>query len=192
MIGRRSLMLGLAASPLAGPALAQPRFKPLFDGESLKGWTSVGEANWRVEAGALTADTGGMSFLVSDGGYGDFDLLAEIWVSPDANSGVFIRCSDRSQITTATGYEVNVFDTRPDPAYGTGAIVDVAKVSPMPKAGGSWNTLEVAARGDSFSVIFNGMKTVEGARDARFANGPIALQHGAGVVKFRRVEIRAA
>jgi hypothetical protein len=28
---------------------------------------------------------------------------------------------------------VNIWDTRPDPSYGTGAIVDVAKVDPMPK-----------------------------------------------------------
>jgi hypothetical protein len=40
---------------------------------------------------------------------------------------------------------------RPGPEYGTGAIVDIAKVSPMPKAGGRWNTYEIYAKGDTSS-----------------------------------------
>jgi hypothetical protein len=67
----------------------------------------------------------------------------------------------------------------------------VAKVSPMPKAGGKWNTMRITARGDRFTVIFNGQKTVDGAQDAKLPEGAIALQYGAGVVKFRKVEIRS-
>jgi hypothetical protein len=51
---------------------------------------------------------------------------------------VMMRCAKLSR--TEAIHEVNIFDRRPDPTYGTGAIVDVAKVSPMPKAGGQWNT----------------------------------------------------
>jgi hypothetical protein len=42
---------------------------------------------------------------------------------------------------------VNIYDQRPDPSYGTGAIVNFAKVEPMPKAGGKWNTYEITAKG---------------------------------------------
>jgi len=139
----------------------------------------------------LSADRGAMSFLVSRDSFRDFDLRAELWVSADANSGVFIRCSDRAVITPATAYEVNVFDARPDPTYGTGAIVDVAPVSPMQKAGGRWNLMEVRARGDRLWVVFNGVKTVDGVRNAAHSEGPIALQYGSGVVKVRAVEVRA-
>jgi hypothetical protein len=190
MTHRRTLLIGLAASFCAGPAFAGPRFKPLFDGRSLAGWNPVGDANWGVTDGAIVADTGAVSFLVSRDSYRDFDLRAEFWVSADANSGIFIRCSDRTGITSANAYEVNIFDTRPDPTYGTGAIVDVAKVSPMPKAGGQWNTMLIEARGDRFTVRFNDRKTVDAARDGKHAAGPIALQYGAGVVKFRKIEIR--
>ena len=190
MSNRRTVLLGLAAAALATPALAKARFRPLFNGRDLDGWTPVGDANWTVEGGVLSADRGGMSFLVSKDSFRDFDLRAEIWVSDDANSGIFIRCADRTQITPATAYEVNVFDQRPDPTYGTGAIVNIAKVSPMPKAGGRWNLMEVRARGDALSVTFNGRKTVDAVRDAAHAEGPIALQYGAGVVKFRAVEVR--
>ncbi len=37
---------------------------------------------------------------------------------------------------------MNVYDQRPDPSYGTGAIVNIAKVSPMPKAGEALAVLE--------------------------------------------------
>ena len=192
MSNRRTVVLGVAAAALVTPALAKSRFRPLFNGRDLDGWTPVGDANWTVSGGVLSADKGGMSFLVSKDSFRDFDLRAVLWVSDDANSGIFIRCADRVQITPATAYEVNVFDRRPDPTYGTGAIVNVAPVSPMPKAGGRWSLMEVRARGDTFSVVFNGQKTVDAVREAAHAEGPIALQYGAGVVKFRKVEVRTA
>ena len=98
---------------------------------------------------------------------------------------------------------MNIWDARPDPSYGTGAIVNVAKVDPMPHAAGKWNTYEITAKGSSFTVVLNGQKTVDGAQDSKFAKGRIALQHGLGVkdangvpndkgvVKFRKVEIKA-
>jgi hypothetical protein len=191
MTDRRTLLAGLAAMLCAAPAFAGTRYKPLFDGRSMAGWDPLGDANWSVSDGVLSADKGAMSFLVSRNSYRDFDLRAEFWVSAEANSGIFIRCSDRNEITAGNAYEVNIFDTRPDPAYGTGAIVDVAKVSPMPKAGGQWNTMLIEARGDRLSVTFNGKKTVDGAKDGKHAAGPIALQYGAGTVRFRKIEIRA-
>jgi len=190
MTNRRLFLAGAAATLWAAPAFAGARFKPLFDGQSLAGWTPVGNANWTVTDGAIGADSGGMSFLVSRDAYRDFELRAEFWVSEDANSGIFIRCSDRTAITADNAYECNIFDTRPDPSYGTGSIVNVAKVSPMPKAGGRWNAMEIAARGDRFSITLNGKKTVDDARDGKHEAGPIALQYGAGIVKFRKVEIR--
>ncbi len=190
MTHRRTVILGLAAASLTAPAPAWAKGRPLFNGKDLEGWTPVGDANWAVREGALSADKGGISFLVSKDSFRDFDLRARFWVSPDANSGIFIRCSDRDKITATNAYEVNIFDTRPDPTYGTGAIVNVAKVSPMPKAGGRWNLMEIRARGDVFSVVLNGRKTVDSARDVTHAEGPIALQYGAGAVKFRSVAIR--
>lgn len=190
MTDRRRFIAGLALTSVAAPALAQARLRPMFDGKTLNGWDRIGDVNWRVEDGAIVADKGAGGFLMSKDDYRDFDLRAELWVSPDANSGIFIRCVNRKEIVGGSAYEVNVYDTRPDPSYGTGAIVNVAKVSPMPKAGGKWNVMEISARGDAFTVIFNGQKTVDGARDDKLATGGIALQYGSGVVKFRKVEVR--
>ena len=176
------------ANSQSGPGWVQ-----LFDGKTMNGWTPMNdEVNWRVEDGALVADKKkgkGNPSLVSNNSYKDFEIYAEFWVSDDANSGIYIRCTDPKNISSRSSYEVNIFDTRPDPKYGTGAIVDVAAVNPMPKAGGKWNTFEITARGPLMTVVMNGVKTSEG-KDEKFGSGPIGLQYGAGVVKFRKVAVK--
>ena len=164
----------------------------LFDGtRGMDNFTPVGEANWSMTDGALQATQGGKdpAYLVTKQSYTNFTMRVEFWASDDANSGVFFRCKDRTAISDETCYEANIFDQRPDPTYGTGAIVKVAAVSPMPKAGGKWNTYEITARGPQLILVLNGVKTVE-VQDSKLASGPIALQWGRGTIKFRKVEIR--
>jgi hypothetical protein len=187
---RREILIGtVAASALLASSLrAQTTKTEVFDAKALSQWPRTGNANWTL-AGDVIQATSGSGYLVSAKSYGDFKLRAEVWVDTPANSGIFIRCQDANKPATTTGYEVNIYDTRKDPSYGTGAIVEVAKVDPMPKAGGKWNVLEISAQGPIFNVIFNGEKTVTNGRDEKFARGHIALQYGAGDVRFRRVEI---
>ncbi len=163
----------------------------LIDGSSLDNWTAIGNANWRAADGSIQADSGDkrQGYLVSKDSYSDFQVRAEFWVDSEANSGVFLRCGDRGTVNAKNAYEVNIFDKRPDPSYGTGAIVYVAKASTVLKTGGKWNTYEITAKGSQLTVVLNGVKTAE-VQDSQHASGPIALQYGAGVVKFRKVEIR--
>ena len=183
--------LVLIAGGLAGCATMNPfGWTTLVDGTNMDQWNAIGDANWRVTEGAIQADKGN-GFLVSKNSYTDFEIRAEFWVDAAANSGIFIRCADPRKVTADNAYEVNIFDQRPDPSYGTGAIVNVAKIGNMIKAGGQWNTYEITAKGPVFTVTLNGVRTVDGARDSRLASGPIALQYAAGVVKFRKLEIRA-
>ncbi len=117
-----------------------------------------------MKDGALVADKldgKDLSYLVSKDPYKDFQIRAEFWTDEEANSGIFIRCEETKKIDSKVCYEVNIFDKRPDPSYGTGAIVDVGKVDPMPKAAGKWNTYEITAQGPHFIVVLNGQKTVD-------------------------------
>jgi hypothetical protein len=195
------LVAGFAVLAYSPQASSETGWTTLFDGKSLDGFTKVGDANWRIEDGMIVADKGN-GFLVTKTDYKDYEIKAEFWVDTDSNSGIFIRCTDAEKIGAESCYEVNIWDTRPDPSYGTGAIVNVAKVNPMPHAGGKWNTFEITAKGSSFTVVLNGQKTVDGAQDAKLANGKVAIQHGLGskdangvandkgVVKFRKIEIK--
>jgi hypothetical protein len=184
----------LAVIPCASPAVAQtgPGWVTLADNTKMGEWDRVGESNWRFEDGAIVADKRSgeaAAHLVSKAPYKDFEIYVEFWASDDANSGIFLRCANPKQITDRSCYEVNIFDQRPDPTYGTGGIVHFAEVSPMPKAGGKWNTFEITAKGRLISVKLNGQKTVE-LHNGLFVEGPFTLQHGAGVIKFRKVAIK--
>ena len=185
----------LSALALSGCATAPSSgWTTLIDGSSgMDNFVKVGQANWQASDGVIQASQGGATaaFLVTKTAYRDFVIRVEFWASDDANSGVFVRCQDPANITDENCYEANIFDQRPDPSYGTGAIVKVATVpAPMPKAGGKWNTYEITAKGTRLTLVLNGQKTVE-VDDAKFANGPIALQWGRGVIKFRKVDIKA-
>lgn len=181
-----AVALGLMALPVS--AQAQDGWTALFDGTSLDGWRVLGDANWQLGDGAVSA-TSGSGFLVSEESYGDFELSLEFWVDEPANSGVFIRCSDPDNITDRNCYEVNIYDTRPDQTYRTGGIVHIAAPSAVIDAGGQWNSYRITARGSRLVVVLNGTQTVD-TRDEQFANGPFALQYGAGTVGFRNVRIR--
>ena len=186
-------LVGIAALATSHQALSQANdgWIALFDGKNTDQFSPIGDANWRIEDGILVADKSSkISYLVSKQEYTDYQVRAEFWVSDDANSGVFVRVTNPNEVTGKNAYEVNIFDTRPDPSYGTGAIVDVAKVTTPIKAGGKWNVFEITVKGPRFDVILNGIKTVDGATDSKHPTGRVALQYGQGVVKFRKVDLK--
>ena len=182
-------LLVFSAASSVMPVAAQGGWTTLFDGKNVEAFNKVGDANWTNADGVLQADKGMGGYLVTKQTYTDFEIRAEFWVDTPANSGIFIRCDNPQMPGAEACYEVNIFDTRPDPTYGTGGIVNVAKVAAPIKAGGKWNTYEIRAQGSHLTVTLNGMKTAD-ANDTKHARGPFALQYGAGVVKFRKVEVR--
>lgn len=188
--GPAALAAGLSSCASFG---VKPHSFPLIDGaRGLDNFNRLGEASWTAGDGVIQSSGGGKepSYLVSKASFRDFSLRVEFWASDDANSGVFFRCEDPAKTTDETCYEANIFDQRPDPTYGTGAIVKVAPVpQPGPKAGGTWNTYQITAKGDRLVLVLNGRKTID-IRDSRHANGRLALQWAAGTLKFRKVEVR--
>ena len=191
-------LLGCATSGAGGGG-----WVTLLDGsnpKTLDNWNRAGgEANWRFVDGALQADKGAekaTSHLVTKNSYKDFQLRAEFWADHTTNSGIFIRIQDTKNIASKNSYEVNIYDQRPGPEYGTGAIVNFGRVDPMPKAGGKWNTFLITAKGPSITVVMNGVQTTS-ITDSSFASGPFSLQFGnrekgapGGAIKWRKVEVR--
>lgn len=169
----------------------------LVDGTptSLNNWNRSGDpANWRSEGGLIVADKGGKgsSHLVTKDSYKDFQIWAEFWAADNTNSGIFIRITDTKSIGSKNAYEVNIYDQRPDPSYGTGAIVNFAKVDPMPKAGGKWNTFLITAKGSNLIVVMNGVETAN-INNSQFPAGPFSLQFGggnSGPIKWRKVMVK--
>jgi hypothetical protein len=161
-------------------------------GNGLENFNRVGEANWQATENDIQANKSNSTYayLVTKLPYKNFRLTVEFWTSDDANSGVFFRCQEPKNISAENCYEANIFDQRPDPSYGTGGIVLIAKSpTPMPKAGGHWNTYDITANGSRLTLVLNGVITVD-IEDSKLANGYLALQWGSGTIKFRKLEIQ--
>lgn len=200
IITRRSLLVaglsagtGIAAGCVSSGLPADAGWVTLIDGPNLTnldGWSEIGQGNWSIVDGMLQGRNGNAGYLVSKDTFLDFEMRVEFWADADANSGVFLRCQDRQKVGADNAYEVNIWDRRPDQTYGTGAIVNVAKVAqPAPRAAGRWNTFEISARGDHLVVVLNGQKTAD-VSDGKHRRGPFALQSAAGTIRFRKVQIR--
>jgi hypothetical protein len=158
------------------------------NGKGIENFNAIGDANWRLQDGALVADKGKGGHLVTKKSYKNFQIRAEFWAETGTNSGIFIRASDPSKVGAANAYEVNIYDLRPGQEYATGAIVNFGRV-PVPnnyKAGGKWNTFLITANETHLVVEFNGVQTVN-IYDGKFAN------HGkepGGAIKWRKVQVK--
>lgn len=190
-----ALILAAGLGMIHAPALVAEQTRgrvvwtPLFNGKTLAGWNQTGESNWHVSDGMAVATTG-TGMLVAGKPYKDFDLVAEMWVSAGANSGIFFRGDDAVNVTPDTAYELNLFDARPDPLYRTGAIVGISSPLRRVDAGEHWNIVELSVRGPHIIAKINGVITVDTTDTRRDRSGVLALQCSNGTVMIRRVDIR--
>ncbi len=167
---------------LAATGTQALEWQPLFDGETLEGWSKEGgSATYRVEDGTIVGESRmdtPNTFLVTAAEYGDFILEYEILVDPGLNSGVQIRnnLGDRDIVS---GYQVEV-DT--SVRAFTGGIYDEQRrqwLYPLSRnekgraafRHGEWNRFRVEAIGDTLNVWVNDIQTarvVDEATDRGF------------------------
>jgi hypothetical protein len=165
----------------------------LFDGRSLNGWHSEGDAKWRAEGEILVADQGGDGWLRSDKAYANFLLRIDFRNSLKGDSGIFLRSTretnNSDHCNPVSGYELQIDND--DPKWATGSIEDViqriAEVSPAPN---EWHTYEVEVRGDHMIASIDGKKVLDG-HDSKIASGYLGLQHHQGKkIEFRRIQVK--
>jgi hypothetical protein len=154
---------------------------------SFDGWEQTGGATWTLENGVFSA-TGTLGHLVTVDTFDNFRIRAQFWASDGANSGIFTRIADTSNILDTTAYEANIYDNRPDQSGRTGAIVNHAPPSMALITVGKWNTYDITMDGDHIVVWLNEVKTVD-THDSTYSSGHISLQYGSGDIRFRNVEI---
>ena len=185
-----ALVIAAIVGTSHAPASAQTAagWTNLFNGKDLSNWNVTGNADWRVTDGVIEASKA-RGFLVSKQSYGDFEMRADVWTTPDSNGGLLFRITKPDDPGIENGYELNVNDKRADQTGRTGSIVNVAKPLVQFDAGGKWVTAVITAKGPHMVATLNGIKTAE-ADDAKYARGPVSLQAAGGVVRYRNVQIR--
>ena len=183
-----------ASTPIAqtttqASLLSEPEWAILFAGHDLSTFNAVGDAVWNIIDDYVEADGYENSYLVTRGHYTDFVLQAEFWPSAGSNSGIFIRNGDPQAINAMDGYEINIYDTNPNPDNRTGSVV--AHMPPMTTVmtEEQWNTYEITAQGNRITARVNGTLTAD-LEDDTHANGPIAFQNNGGLIRFRNIRLR--
>ncbi|MGH7150225.1 MAG: ThuA domain-containing protein, partial [Planctomycetota bacterium] len=164
----------------------------LFEGD-LAGWKMAGPGGFDVAGDALVS-RGGMGLLWHERPFRDFLLLLD-WKAErrEDNSGVFVRFpapGDDPWVAVNKGYEIQICDTGAR-KHRTGSIYDFQDSTRLPTAEpGSWNHLEVSARGDRYEVRVNGRRVNRFSGD-RSVEGFIGVQNHdeASRVSFRNIRV---
>jgi len=194
------LFAGLFACAGCAGGAGSARWEPLFDGGSLAGFHTVGNAEWSVLGGEIVGRQGKQQpcggWLVADRTFRDFELDLEFRTSYWGNSGVVIRDpKGRSGLSYLDGYEIQILN-RSDDRFPTGSIYGHASAPYGLHREGAWNRLRIVAIGGNIQVFLNGEKACELPEGARTEAGAIGLQVSSGLsyrdmwVRFRRIRIR--
>jgi len=163
---RFALITALAATLLlqASAAPVEPGFTPLFDGETLNGWTLTGGTGhgYVVKDNTVICPADGGGKLFSEKEYSNFIFRFEFKLSESGNNGIGIRAPLTGE-THYQGMEIQVLhddgtqyrDGLRSAQYH-GSVYDVvsAKRGSL-KAPGEWNTEEILAHGRHIRVTVN-------------------------------------
>ena len=194
-----SLSLVLACAVLMAAETEKPKWKPLMDGKTLKGWHPVGDGKWTVEDGAFVgrADNEKLyGLLVSDKQFKDFTVRFK-FKCLSGDSGFYIRTIIKEP-EKAHGLQIQVGL----PGSGVGGIYEsygrawIDKPDPEKEKEytktDAWNEMTISAHGGDVVVTVNGTKTAELKDDKSRPEGHFALQMHAGCVMhvmFKEIEI---
>jgi len=197
---------GEAAPPPAVDNQWEQAFTPMFNGVDLTGWQVMGSESWSVQDGVLECSGEGGGWIRSERQYRDFVLRLEYRVTPDANSGIFIRSALEGN-PAFSGMEIQVLDDYGEPpdTHSAGSLYDaVAPAVNASKPAGEWNQVEITCWGDNLVVFMNGQKlyainladpalNATQAEERKFPNraqtGYIGLQNHGAAVAYRNLRI---
>lgn len=167
----------------------------LFDGETLYGWRPNKKTNWTVIDGTITADAGKPSLLCTTSQWGNYQLKLDFKTVDGGNSGVFLRTRPTVEVKADTqAYEINITgpitknSAKND--FPTGCIVSRQKAEPTVTPSAEWQTMEVTADGPKIRVKINGTEVVHYTDPTPLGQGFIGLQHRAGKIQFRNIQLR--
>ncbi len=160
----------------------------LFDGETLFGWQTVGDAEWNVEDGTVSAAGDKPGWLMTTSEWGDFDLHVEFKAPAATNSGVFLRSALEPKDPTKDCYELNIAPQ--DNPYPTGTLVGRAKSQAIDAGDGQWHSFDVTADGGNITVYCDGNLVLEYDDPAPICRGRIGLQAKEGPIAFRNVRLK--
>jgi len=183
-------MRGIQVRPM-DEAVEEPGFVPLFDGEDLEGWTSIGDATWSIEDEVLvgTGTKGMLATARAD--YAEFELAARMKISDGGRSSIRFRVGEDGE-----GYEAVVNSSYPDVEH-TGSVRGLHPVKAHLVAPDTWFDYGVRCEeerdGTRIRISIQGIVVSDFLdRERRFRSGRIAIEqhHEGSRVELRTLAVR--
>jgi hypothetical protein len=214
------VVLVVSASAQAADNSPPPGFSALFNGKDLTGWKgllkppldnpamrakaspdTLAEAQkeadelmyktWRVVDGTLVFNGKGRSLCTAKD-YCDFEMYVDWKISPDGDSGVYLRGCPQVQIWDPNHWKIGsggLYNNEKNPKNPT-------KIADKPI--GQWNTFYIKMVGDKVTVKLNGELVVDNVvlenywqRDKPvYPCGQIELQNHGNTLWFKNVYLR--
>jgi 3-keto-disaccharide hydrolase len=138
----------------------------LFDGETLFGWTTFGDAEWKAVDGALVCEGGTGGWIATTCQFADFELKASVRVASKKTADLVVRA----------GLEGH-------PAENGTAVIPVTGLT-----NGGWEEISVVAKGGSVEARVDGIK-VEGLASGR-AKGYIGILYHRNKIEVKDIKLR--
>ena len=166
----------------------------IFDGRTLDGWKSTGEARWTIEEGTIVGRGPSGHLFSPRGDYTDLEVAARVRINSGGNSGLYARAAFGEG--WPAGYEAQVNGNHPDPQR-TGGVYNLARVTAQLVPTGVWFDYRFRVRdepeGTHLTVWVNGVQTSDVVDPQRLhASGHVCLQqhHDGSQVEWRDVRVR--
>jgi hypothetical protein len=196
---RRVINCMAAAIVLAGScafvagvhAASEEGFVSLFDGQSLNGWTYVGnkDGEYSVQDGVIVCPKSSTGNLLTDKEYSDFVLRLEYRLNHDGNNGVAIRAPMSSENLTYVGVEIQMLDDNAPmhwyirPWQYNGSVYGIIPARNGTPKIGEWNTEEITCIGRHYKIKLNDRVIVNA--DLNRVHDPDVLHAHPGMLRER-------
>lgn len=175
----------------------------IWDEETFENWrASENPDSFKIEDGKIVVD-GPRAHLfyegpVADANFDNFELRAEVYTYPEANSGIFFHTEYQEEGWPAKGYEAQINATHSDPRK-TGSLYGVNDImNDAPHNDNEWFDYYIKVEGNDITFEVNDETVMEFTEpddregDISLSSGTIALQaHDPNSrIYFRNIEVR--
>lgn len=175
-------------------------FVSLFDGKTLNGWWVIGqnEEGFGVKDGAIEWKSRGGAALYTRDRYDNFILRLDWKISPNGNSGIYIR-APRANRQSMAGMEIQIQGDHGKELnyHHTGSIYSAVPASiDATNPDGEWNSYEITCNGPHVKVVLNDKVVLDTNMDEdpilkhRLRRGFIGLQDHGRYVAFKNIRIK--
>lgn len=184
-------LLSLAAVTAGFSAEPEKGFVSLFDGQTLNGWTYIGNkgGEYYVKDGVIVCPQQSTGNLLTDGEYGDFTLRLEYKLDHDGNNGVAIRTPMTPENLTYVGVEIQMLDDNAPmhwyihPWQRNGSVYGIIPAKNGTAKIGEWNSEEITCIGRHYKITLNDRVIVNA--DLNDVNDPEVLHAHPGMLRVR-------